>query len=318
MHKIIFLDRCAVAPQIQLPKPDFAHDWVDYEFTDSDQTVERAQGATIAITCGAPLRAEALAQLPDLQMICVAMTGTDHVDVDYCHEHDIVVCNVPAYSPTTVAEHALGLLLALRRRILAYHNLLATDQWYGEGWQTSVFLDYEIRDIHSSRIGIVGTGMIGRAMGRLCSGLGMDVVYHNPRETDSSLPLVEFDELLETCDAISFHCPLTESTRDMFRLEEMKRMKPHAVLINAARGGIVNEKDLAEALKSGVLTGAAIDLVEQDPIQPTEPLLELMKLPNFIMTPHVAWSSRQAMQGLWDRAIENINQFVKGTPINRV
>lgn len=318
MQKIVLLDKSAIAPQINLPKPDFPHEWVEYDYTESDQLVERAKDATVIVTCGAPVLAAELAQLPNLQMVCVSMTGTDHVDVDYCHEHDIPVSNVPAYSPATVAEHALGLLLALRRQIVSYHNLLNSDQWYGEGWQTNVFLDYEVNDIHSSRIGIVGTGMIGRAMGNMAAGIGMDVVYYNRGKKDGDLPLVSFDELLETCDAISLHCPLNGETRDLFTLAEFKRMKKGAVIINAARGGIVNERDLAEGLHSGVLAGAALDLTEQDPIKPDEPLLKLMDLPNFIMTPHVAWSSQQAMQGLIDRAIENINQWNNGTATNLV
>ncbi|GAA0587980.1 NAD(P)-dependent oxidoreductase [Halomonas salifodinae] len=318
MHNIVFLDKSAVAPKIHLPKPGFPHQWVEYDYTESEQLVERAKDATVVVTCGAPVRAAELAQLPKLQMVCVAMTGTDHVDVDYCHENGIQVSNVPAYSPATVAEHALGLLLALRRQIVSYHTLLKSNEWYGEDWQTNVFLDYEVNDIHASRIGIVGTGMIGKAMGKMAAGLGMDVVYYNQGKTSSELPLVSFDELLETCDAISLHCPLNSSTRDMFTLTELKRMKKGAVIINAARGGIINESDLAEALRSGVLAGAAVDIVEQDPIRPDEPLLELMELPNFIMTPHVAWSSQQAMQGLMDRAIENINQWNKGTPTNLV
>lgn len=318
MEKIVFLDKSAVAPGIRLPEPSFAHQWVEYDYTDSPQLVQRAEGATIAVTCGAPLRAPELAQLPDLKMISVAMTGTDHVDLDYCHDHGITVSHVPAYSPGTVAEHALGLLLALRRKILAYHRLLNSSEWYGEGWQTNVFLDHEIWDVHSSRIGIVGMGKIGQAMGKMAAGIGMDVVYYHPTRSDSDLPLVTFDELLETCDAISLHCPLTDSTRDMFTLAELRRMKKNAVIINTARGGVINEQDLARALRSGDLAGAAIDIVEHEPLRPDEPLLELMDLPNFIMTPHVGWSSRQSMQGLMDRAIQNINQFINGTPTNLV
>lgn len=318
MHHIVFLDKSAVAPQLHVEEPGFPHRWTEYDFTESDQLVERARDATIIVTCGAPVRAPELAQLPKLELVCVAMTGTDHVDVDYCHEHGIQVCNVPAYSPGTVAEHALGLLLTLRRKILVYHNLLNSDKWYGDGWQTNVFLDHQVNDIHSSRIGIVGTGMIGRAMGKMAAGIGMDVVYYNRGKLSDELPCVSFDELLETCDAISLHCPLTSATRDMFTLAELKRMKKGAVIINAARGGIVNEKDLAEALNSGILAGAAIDIVEQDPIRPDEPLLKLMDLPNFIMTPHIAWSSQQSMQGLIDRAMNNINQFQSGNPTNLV
>lgn len=318
MQKIVLLDKSAIAPQIHLPKPDVPHQWVEHDYTESEQLVERAKDATVIVTCGAPVRAAELAQLPNLKLVCIAMTGTDHVDLDYCHEHGIQVSNVPAYSPATVAEHALGLLLALRRQILAYHTLLQSHKWYGDGWQTNVFLDYEVNDIHGSRIGIVGTGTIGKTMGQMAEGLGMEVVYYNRGKKGGDLPLVSFDELLETCDAISLHCPLNSSTRDMFTLTELQRMKKGAVIINAARGGVVNEHDLAEALRSGVLAGAALDVVEEDPIRPDEPLLELMELPNFIMTPHVAWSSQQAMQGLIDRAIENINQWGKGTPTNLV
>lgn len=318
MHKIIFLDKSAVAPQVNLSTPNFPHEWVEYDYTTRHQLVERAQDATIAITCGAPLPAEELAQLPSLKMISIAMTGTDHVDLDYCHKHNIQVSNVPAFSPNTVAEHAIGLLLSLRRNILSYHNLLNSDKWYGEDWQTNIFLDFEIKDLKDNRIGIVGTGQIGLTMGRLCAALGMEVVYYNQNKSIPNLAMVSFDELLASCDVISFHCPLTPSTKDMFKLEHMKRMKKGAVLINTARGGIINEHDLALALESSVLAGAAIDVVEQEPIRPNEPLLRLMDLPNFIMTPHVAWSSTQTMQGMMDGAINNINLFVQRTPINLV
>jgi glycerate dehydrogenase len=318
MEHVIFLDKCAVAPGITLPPIQTDHEWSEYEYTEPHELVSRAEEATIAITCGAPLKKAELEQLPNLKMISVAMTGSDHVDLEYCRERGIVVSNVPAYSPATVAEHALGLLLALRRKILAYHQLLDSDHWYSDEGQTSVFLDHDIYDIHQSRIGIVGTGMIGQAMGKLTQGLGMDVVYYNPTETNMTLNMVSFEELLSTCDAISIHCPLTDSTRDMFTRESFRSMKKNAVLINAARGGIINEDDLIEAIKTGELAGVALDSIVHEPISPSEPLLSLMKHPNFIMTPHVAWSSRQSMQGLMDRAIANINHFLSGNPINQI
>lgn len=318
MDKIVLLDKSAVASSVTLPELKFDHQWIEYDYTEPSELVERAKGATIVITCGAPLRANELKELPDLKLICVAMTGTDHVDVDYCHKNGIDVCNVPAYSPATVAEHALGLLLALRRKIVAYHNLLKSNEWYGDDWYTKVFLDYSVNDVHSSRIGIIGTGKIGNAMGNMAAAIGMDVVYYNRGQIDKEKSLVSFDELLETCDAISIHCPLNDTTRDIFTINEFKRMKKGSVIINAARGGIVNESDLAEALKSGLLAGAALDVVENEPLAPSEPLLSLMDLPNFIMTPHVAWSSQQAMQGLIDRAFDNMHEYCNGTPKNLV
>ncbi|MBQ0783601.1 MAG: hypothetical protein KBT66_05140, partial [Amphritea sp.] len=265
-----------------------------------------------------PLKAAELAQLPDLKLISVAMTGTDHVDIEYCRANGIAVCNVPAYSPHTVAEHALGLLLTLRRQISSYNDLLKTDQWYGDDWQTNVFLNYPIKDLKGSRLGIVGSGEIGRALEKIVSGLGMDVVFYNPGSKDTDINLVTFDDLLETCDAISLHCPLTASTRNMFRREELLRMKPGAVIVNTARGGLINEKDIIDVVKDGLIAGIALDLVEKEPLGPGEPLLELLGYPNFVMTPHAAWSSQQAMQGLMDRAIDNINNYFNETPTNLV
>ncbi|WP_417228574.1 NAD(P)-dependent oxidoreductase [Amphritea sp.] len=318
MQKITFLDKEAVADTVSLKSPSFEHYWDEYSYTEPEKLVERMQGSTVAITCGAPLRATELAQLPDLKLISVAMTGTDHVDLEYCKANGIAVCNVPAYSPQTVAEHALGLLLALRRQIGSYNDLLKTDQWYGDDWQTNVFLNYPIRDLQGSRLGIVGAGEIGRAMGQIVSGLGMEVVYYNPGLTNTDINLVSFDELLETSDAISLHCPLIDSTRDMFRKDELIRMKPGAVIINAARGGLINEKDIVEVVKSGLIAGIALDVTENEPLTADEPLLELLGHPSFLMTPHVAWSSQQAMQGLMDRAIDNINNFFDKTPTNLV
>lgn len=318
MQKITFLDKEAVADSVTLKTPDFEYQWDEYLYTEPEDLVERMQGSTVAITCGAPLKAAELAQLPELKLISVAMTGTDHVDVEYCRENGIAVCNVPAYSPQTVAEHALGMLLNLRRQISSYNDLLKTDSWYGEDWQTNVFLNYPIRDLKDSRLGIVGSGQIGRALGQIVTGLGMDVVYYDPGKSDPELNMVDFDELLETCDAISLHCPLTPSTRDMFRKEELLRMKPGAVIVNTARGGLINEQDIIDVVKDGLITGIALDLVENEPLRPNEPLLELLEYPNFVMTPHAAWSSQQAMQGLMDRAIDNINNFFNGTPTNVV
>ncbi len=278
--------------------------------------VERLRGASIAITNKVPLRAADIAQLPELKMVAIAATGTDNVDLAACRERGIVVSNIRNYSLVSVPEHVFTLILALRRNLRAYCNDVDAGLWQ----QSSRFclLDHPIADLAGSRIGIVGYGALGRKVATIARAFGMQVcVTSRSAVSDDGVTVLPLDELLRTCDVVSLHLPLTEQTRNMIGAQELASMKRSAILINTARGGLVDEAALAQALRDGVIGAAGFDVLSKEPPLPDNPLLQLRQ-PNFILTPHVAWASSGAMQTLADMLIDNIEGWERGQPLNAV
>lgn len=312
-HTIVFLDRDSVIADVR--RPAFDHQWTEYPATAAPQAAARLHGATIAITNKVPLRADTLAQLPDLKMIAVAATGTDIIDLTAARERGIVVSNIRDYAYAAVPEHTFALILALRRNLIAYRADVAAGKW--ENASRFCLFDHPIRDLHGSRLGLFGYGALGRQVAHLGRAFGMEIAVHTrtPRNEEGVVN-VSFDELLATADVLSLHAPLTDATRNLIGAAELARMKPTALLINTARGGLVHEAALAEALMNGTIAGAGFDVLTQEPPPPDNPLLRL-HLPNFILTPHNAWASREAMQGLADQLIDNIEAFYGGAPVNR-
>jgi glycerate dehydrogenase len=278
--------------------------------------VQRLAGATIAITNKVPLRAAELAQLPDLKLIAVAATGTDILDLAACRERGIAVTNIRNYAVHTLPEHTFALMLALRRNLIAYRADIEAGRWQ----QSDRFclLDHPIADLAGSRLGLMGYGALGKSVAALARAFGMEVaVCTRSPVDDQGVSQVSFDELLESSDIISLHLPLTEHTRNLFGAAELARMKRTALLINTARGGLVDEAALADALRRGVIAGAGFDVLVQEPPPAGNVLLNL-RLPNFILTPHTAWASGQAMQVLADQPIDNIEAWQAGAPRNVV
>lgn len=317
MDKIVFLDRETVAPQIMVGRPDFAHEWVQYDQTAPDQVVERLQGATIAITNKVALRADVLAQLPDLKMIAVAATGYDCVDVEYCRQKGIVVSNIRGYAVNTVPEHTFSMILALRRNIIAYHNDVVRGEW--ERSEQFCFFNHSIRDIAGSNLVIVGGGSIGQTVATLARAFGMRVYFAERKgRTTVRSGYTPWAECLQLADVISLHCPLNEETRNLIAAPEFAQMDRKPILINMARGGVVQEDDLVQAMQAGMVSGAGFDVADGEPLRTDSPLKALFSMPNFILSPHVAWASDQAQQTLVDQLIGNINYFHVGTPRNVV
>ena len=311
-HHVVFLDRDSVRAEVR--RPAFPHTWEEYSKTSGDQVLARLGRATIAIVNKVPLRAETLERLAKLKMIAVAATGTDNVDLDYCRNAKIAVANIRNYATHTVPEHAFAMILALKRNLLAYRRDVENGEW-NKSDQFCLFT-HPIEDLHGSTIGIFGEGAIGQGAATIARGFGMKVLFadHEPPKA----PNVEFtpmETVLAEADVISLHLPLTPSTRHMIGLEQFKKMKKSAVLINTARGGLVDEAALIQALKEGLIAGAGFDVLIKEPPKEGNPLLDL-KLPNFILTPHCAWASRGAMQFLADQLIDNVEAFVKGEPQN--
>jgi glycerate dehydrogenase len=314
MHKIVFLDRDSLVADVRRPR--FEHEWSEYPVTTPDQVVERLRGVTIAITNKVPLRAADIAQLPELKMVAVAATGTNNVDLAACRERGIVVSNIRNYSVVSVPEHCMALILALRRNLRAYSADVDAGLWQ-KSEQFCLF-GHPIADLAGSRLGIVGYGTLGKKVAMLGRAFGMEVcvVSRSPVD-DPEVTVLPLEELLRTSDVVSLHLPLTDKTRNMIGAKELATMKKTALLINTARGGLVDEAALAEALRNGVIGGAGFDVLTKEPPVPENPLLGV-KLPNFILTPHVAWASGGAMQTLADMLIDNIEGFEGGNPINVV
>lgn len=314
MDTVVFLDRATVP--VTLPKLSFAHKWKDHESTDASQLVDRLQGATVAITNKVPIRQADLEQLKDLKLIVVAATGFDIIDVAWCRAHGIAVANVPAYSQSSVADHVLMLILALRRSLLPLSAAVRDGRW--QRASHFALFDYPLQDLKGSLLGLVGYGAIAAEVERRAKAFGMQVVLAERKGAVATREgRVPFQEVLGMADVLSLHTPMTPETKRMIGAQELRLMKKSALLINTARGGLVDPAALAEALKAGRLGGAGVDVLEEEPPRGGNPLLDT-KVPNLIVTPHVAWSSQQALSVLADRLIENIEAFKKGKSLNRV
>ncbi|MEZ5829025.1 MAG: D-2-hydroxyacid dehydrogenase [Hyphomicrobiales bacterium] len=310
-HAIVFLDRESVGADVR--KPNFPHSYIEHQSTwTPEDIVDRLKDASIAVINKVPMRADVLKQLPKLKLIAVAATGTDVVDKAYCKEHGVTVVNIRNYAFNTVPEHVIALMFALRRNLMAYVRDVKNGRWAEV--DQFCFFDHPIRDIAGSTMGVVGFGAIGKAVAKRAECLGMKVL---PFDVVPQPGLVDFDTILKESDVITLHVPLTPETKNMISTEQFKKMKPTSILINTARGGLVDEAALAEALKNGTIAGAGFDVLTTEPPKQGNILLDL-DMPNFIVTPHVAWASREAMQILADQLIDNIEAFVAGKPQNVV
>jgi glycerate dehydrogenase len=310
-HAIVFLDRESVDANVR--RPNFPHSYKEYQATwTHDEIVERLKDANIAIINKVPMRAETLKVLPKLKLIAVAATGTDIIDKAYCKAKGITIVNIRNYAFNTVPEHVIALIFALRRNLFAYVEDTRNGVWNKSS--QFCFLTHPIHDVSGSTLGIVGYGALGKSIAKRAEALGMKVL---PFDVVPQPGLVDFETILKESDVITLHVPLTPETKNMIGAEELKKMKPTAILINTARGGLVDENALAEALKNGTIGGAGFDVLTKEPPKEGNVLLDL-RLPNFILTPHVAWASQEAMQILADQLIDNIEAFVGGSPQNVV
>ncbi len=315
--RIVFLDRSSIGPAVILSKPSFAHEWIEYDRSQPEEVVERLEGADIAVCNKVPIGRDAIMCLPDLKMICIPATGYDAFDIDACKERGIVVSNVRGYAVHTVPEHTFALILALRRGLIGYRQDVIDGHW--QAAQQFCFFSHTISDLAGATLGIIGEGAIGQAVARLGQAFGMRTLFAAHKNVQGLGPLyTPFDEVLSTSDVITLHSPLMPATRNMIAAPEFAKMARRPILVNCARGGLVNEADLVDALKTGKISGLGFDCLTTEPPQPDNPLLKVLEYPNVIVTPHVAWASNQAMQTVWDQVIDHIENFYKGTPTNRV
>ncbi|MFZ2300875.1 MAG: D-2-hydroxyacid dehydrogenase [Gallionella sp.] len=311
---IVFLDRGTLP--VAMRAPALPLQWREHESTSPEQLLEYLEQAEVAITNKVPLMAASLAQLPKLKLIAVAATGTNNVDLDYCREHGIAVCNVSGYSTHSVAEHTFALLLALRRQIHSYHADIVVGAWQHS--EHFALLNHTLNDLHGGTLGIFGFGEIGKAVARIAEAFGMKVLVAERKNAPTiRAGRVPFEKMLAEADVVTLHCPLAPETRNLIAEPELRMMKPSSMLINVARGGVVDETALAQALREGRIAGAGIDVLTSEPPRSGNPLLEIAG-PNCILTPHVAWASQQAMTRLAEEVVCNIEAFYAGTPRNRI
>ncbi|MDH0095110.1 2-hydroxyacid dehydrogenase [Pseudomonas sp. GD04158] len=279
--------------------------------TAPEQVAERLQGAQVAISNKVPLNAATFAACPELKLVLVTATGTNNIDLNAARAHGVTVSNCQGYGTPSVAQHTLMLLLALATRLPDYQRDVAAGRWQ----QASQFclLDHPIVELEGKTLGLLGHGELGSAVARLAEAFGMRVVLGQLPGRPARADRLALHELLPQVDALTLHCPLNEQTRNLIGAAELALMKPQALLVNTARGGLVDEQALADALRRGHLGGAATDVLTQEPPKDGNPLLT-GDIPRLIVTPHNAWGSREARQRIVAQVVENAEAFFAGAP----
>jgi len=313
MHHISFLDASTVG-DVDLGQLASLGKLEAYPVTSPDQLDERLQHASIAITNKVVIDAAALQNAPHLKLICIAATGTNCVDLVAAKAAGITVCNVAGYSTASVTQHTLGLLINLATGMNRYAGELS--QWA----QSPIFtrLDYPMIDLAGKTLGIIGLGTIGKSVAKAAQGFGMNVVaLARDGAEQGEIERLQRDAFFSKSDAVTLHCPLTPGTEKMMNRETLVLMKPSAFLINTGRGQLIDEADLAVALKTGVIAGAGLDVLTAEP-PPEDHVLLDPSLPNLIITPHTAWASLEARKSLLEGVAKNINAFLAGEPENVV
>jgi glycerate dehydrogenase len=272
-------------------------------------------GAGIVLVNKLRLTRELIAATPTLKLVALAATGTNNVDLHAARGQGVAVCNLHDYCTASVVQHVMGTLLLLTQRLREYDTLVRFGAW--QRGDQFCLLDYPIRELAGRRFGIVGHGTLGRAVGCAAQAFGMELMVANRPGGERQPDRFDLDELLLQVDVLSLHCPLTPATAGMIGKDALARMKPDAVLINTARGGLVDAAALADALRKGRLGGAAIDVLAQEPPVNGNPLLA-PDIPNLIVTPHVAWAAREARQRCIDEMAANVEDFLRGGRSGRV
>jgi glycerate dehydrogenase len=290
---------------------------VVYDRTAESQIIERAANAEIVLTNKTPLSAEMLHQLPKLRYIGVLATGYNIVDIQAAKENSIIVANVPAYSTHSVAQLVFALLLEFCHRVQQHSDSVLNGDWSG-----SIDFSYSrspLMELSGQTMGLIGLGQIGKQTALIAQAMGMKVIAtgsgRNVPQPVEGIEWVQLDELLQRSDVISLHCPLTPATNQLIDANRIALMKPTAILINTARGGLLNEEDVAHALNEGRLAGAGLDVLTLEPPRPDNPLLHAK---NVIITPHIAWATKEARARLMDTAVGNVRAYLDGRPVNVV
>ena len=311
MTNIIFLDQKTIGKVDNLKLLSKLGKLDTYESTEQDQVVERCKGKEIVIVNKVEMSEAVMKQLPDLKLICVAATGVNNVDLNYAENNGIEVKNVAGYSTDSVAQLTFTMLLYLVNKPYYYDTYVKS----GAYSRSDSFTHHNepFWELKGKRMGIIGLGTIGRQVARIAESFGMEVIFYSTtgRNNHISYKRFELEDLLKSSDVISIHAPLNNQTRDLITYERMKLMRPCAILLNLGRGGIVNEKDLAKALNENVIAAAGIDVMEKEPINADNPLLKLFDKEKILITPHMAWASKESRELLMEKIARNIDIYLK-------
>jgi glycerate dehydrogenase len=316
MHGVV-LDADSLGPDLDLARLRGQLDhWDWHGQTAPEQTANRIREADVVITNKVVLDADAFAAAPHLQLVCVAATGINNIDLDAAREHGVTVCNATGYGTPSVVQHTFALILALATRLPDYQAAVRAGEWSRSPF--FCLLDFPITELAGKTLGVIGYGTLGQGVASIARAFGMQVrVAARPGATGIPVDRVAVEDLLEQADVLTLHCPLTDATRGLIGRAELERMKPDALLVNTARGGIVDEAALADALRAGAIGGAGMDVLTQEPPRDGNPLLA-DDIPNLIVTPHSAWGSHAARQRLVEQVADHIADFRAGRPGNVV
>lgn len=280
--------------------------YYDTRVEDTDTLIERSKEADVVVLSNFKYKKEVIEHCPNLKMICVAFTGVDHIDIAYCKERNIMVCNCAGYSTVAVADLVFGLVISL------YRNIIPCDKVTRAGGTKNGLIGFELE---GKKFGIVGTGAIGMRTARIAQAFGCEVyAYSRTVKEGNGINYVDLDTLLSTCDIISLHVPQTSETTGLINKEKLALMKKNAILINTARGPIVDSEALAQALRTGQIAGAGIDVFEVEPPVPVDH--PFFNVPNMVLTPHVAFATKEALEKRAVIALDNVDKWLKGTPQN--
>ncbi|WLD58802.1 glycerate dehydrogenase [Salinispirillum sp. LH 10-3-1] len=308
---ITFLDRGTFADSVEWPTPAFAHTWENHHNSIGDERFTRTAGKAYVLTNKVIIDADLIQRNPQLELVAVTATGVNNVDLDACKAAGVHVCNAQGYARDAVPEWVLAQLLALAQNQTRYRAVQTTSGWVG-----AEFFHYPvapIREIGRMTIGILGKGAIGEGVAKRLQAFGSDVRFlEHPGRFEARAGYHVFTTVLGQLDALILCCPLTADNAELVSTDLLQRLKPGAYVINPSRGGLVNESALVAALRSGHLGGAALDVASAEPLRADNPLNAVRDLPNFILTPHIAWSSQEAMTTLMHMTVENLNRFYAG------
>lgn len=306
---IIFLDKQTLGNDADFSEiQTLATTFRSFDQTAHEQIVERASDADIIVTNKASINESILKQLPNLQLICITATGTDNIDLQAANKYGVTVKNVADYSTLSVAQHVITLLLSLTTNLPKYHAWTQKGNWVTHN--SFNFLDYPIQELANLTLCLIGYGNIAKQVEKIASALGMNIIIaERATETVTRKNRVPFKEALQLADAISIHCPSTPETANIINQQTIELMKDSAILINTARGAIIDERALASAMKSGKFFGVGLDVLSIEPPKPENPLLSINH-PNFIITPHIAWAADQSRQRLITAVANNIKDFI--------
>ncbi len=316
--KATFLDYGTLGPGVDTSPLDDLVEVAYFEYSPPEEIPPRLKRAAIGIVNKARVDAATMDANPDLKLIVLAATGSDNVDLVAAKERGIGVSNIRNYCTPAVVQHAFALILALTRQLSGYQTIVNAGAWQRSN--TFALFDYPIRDLTGKVLGIVGYGSLGRGVADIGRAIGMEVKIAARAGTDgsdSAESRVPLAELVREADVLSLHCPLTDATRHLIGAEQLKAMKRDAILINTARGALIDSAALVDALRSGEIGGAGIDVLAKEPPPDDEPLLAA-DIPNLILTPHIAWTSAESRQRTLDQVAENVEDFLEGGKLRRL